>query len=46
MYAQPQFLNPQGSDLAKGLLTFAEGKPLGNDGAWWLAVHRGQYVRA
>ncbi|WP_187971121.1 DNA-directed RNA polymerase [Aquibium microcysteis] len=27
-YAVPQVLNPQGSDLAKGLLQFAEGDPL------------------
>jgi DNA-directed RNA polymerase len=39
VYYRPKGLNPQGNDLARGLLTFAEGKPLGNDGAWWLAVH-------
>jgi DNA-directed RNA polymerase len=39
MYAMPQYLNPQGSDLAKSLLTFAEGKPLGQTGVYWLAVH-------
>jgi DNA-directed RNA polymerase len=39
IYAVPQGLNPQGNDLSKGLLTFAEGKPLGNMGAFWLAVH-------
>jgi DNA-directed RNA polymerase len=40
MYAMPQYLNPQGSDLAKSLLTFAEGKPLGQARvADWLAVH-------
>ena len=32
-------LNPQGDDLAKALLTFADGLPLGEDGAYWLAVH-------
>lgn len=31
-------LNPQGRDLAKGLLMFAEGKPLGSDGEFWLCV--------
>ncbi|MET4733895.1 DNA-directed RNA polymerase [Thalassospira sp. MBR-102] len=38
IYAIPSF-NPQGPDLMKGLLTFAEGKPI-NDGvaAGWLAV--------
>lgn len=40
IYALPQFLNPQGSDLAKGLLTFATSKPLGTqEAADWLAVH-------
>ena len=39
IYAVPQGLNPQGNDLSKGLLTFAEGKPLGSMGAFWLAVH-------
>src|ERR1035437_1319977 len=32
-------LSPQGHDLSKGLLTFAEGKPLGRDGAYYLAIH-------
>jgi DNA-directed RNA polymerase len=32
-------LSPQGHDLSKGLLSFAEGKPLGRDGAHYLAVH-------
>lgn len=39
IYAQVPFLNPQGNDLAKGLLTFAHGKPVGDTGAYWLAVH-------
>lgn len=40
MYAVPRFLNPQGDDLQKGLLTFAEGKPIEDlDAARWLAVH-------
>lgn len=39
VYALPSFLNPQGNDLAKGLLTFADGKPLGKTGAWWLYIH-------
>lgn len=40
VYTYPTTLSPQGSDLAKGLLTFAEGKPI-NDGvaAGWLAIH-------
>lgn len=40
LYAIPTF-SPQGNDVTKGLLTFAatEGKPLGEDGARWLAIH-------
>lgn len=34
------FLNPQGNDLAKGLLTFAVGKPITNARALgWLMIH-------
>lgn len=32
-------LSPQGNDFSKALGEFAEGKPLGEDGAYWLAVH-------
>ena len=32
-------LNPQGSDLCKGLLRFSEGKPLGPHGQRWLVIH-------
>lgn len=32
-------LSPQGSDFQKGLLEFAEGKPIGDAGATWLAFH-------
>lgn len=40
IYALPNFLNPQGSDTAKGLLTFAHGKPLETqEAADWLAIH-------
>lgn len=40
VYAVPPFLNPQGNDLAKGLLTFAVGKPIGDTtGPGWLAIH-------
>lgn len=38
-YAVPLQLNPQGNDLAKGLLRFAEARPLGQMGGFWLAVH-------
>jgi DNA-directed RNA polymerase len=39
MYYKAQPLNPQGDDVAKGLLQFAHGRPLGENGAYWLAVH-------
>ncbi len=38
-YYRPVHLNPQGCDLAKSLLVFANKKPLGERGAYWLAVH-------
>lgn len=38
IYAVPH-LNPQGADYQKGLLQFAEGKPVGPDGGKWLAIH-------
>lgn len=39
MYAVPSTLNPQGSDPAKALLTFARGKALGAAGWRWLHIH-------
>jgi len=40
LYALPMFLNPQGPDYTKALLTFAHGKPIetGVDSGW-LAIH-------
>lgn len=38
VYACPMF-NPQGNDMTKGLLTFATGKPIGEDGMYWLKIH-------
>lgn len=38
IYPLPQDLNPQGDDIAKSLLMFGEGKPLGRWGYYWLAV--------
>lgn len=38
MYPIPSDLSPQGHDLHRGLLEFAEGKPVGEDGAQWLAI--------
>ena len=32
-------LSPQGDDFMKGILHFADGIPLGEHGAYWLAVH-------
>lgn len=37
-YPVPAHLQPQGADAAKGLLEFSEGKPLGEEGAVWLAL--------
>jgi len=40
VYAVPQHLNPQASDAAKALLTFAHGRPIADRTAVdWLAVH-------
>lgn len=38
MYAVPSTLTPQGADPAKGLLTFARSKPLGQSGWRWLHI--------
>lgn len=38
IYAVPLF-NPQGNDLTKSLLTFSNGKPIGENGFYWLKVH-------
>lgn len=32
-------LNPQSNDMAKALLQFYQGKALGNNGDFWLAIH-------
>ena len=37
-YSEP-FLNFQGSDIARGVLQFARGKPMDKHGLFWLAVH-------
>jgi DNA-directed RNA polymerase len=39
VYPMASYLNPQGDDVCRGLLEFADGKQLGEDGAFWLAVH-------
>jgi len=38
-YPLPVEVHPQADDPGKALLQFAEGKPLGPDGAAWLAIH-------
>ncbi|MFL9902153.1 DNA-dependent RNA polymerase [Paraburkholderia fungorum] len=39
MYPATSLISPQGADLCKGCLEFADGTPLGKDGARWLAIH-------
>jgi DNA-directed RNA polymerase len=38
-YPIPQVVNPQADDAGRALIEFARGKPLGERGARWLAVH-------
>jgi DNA-directed RNA polymerase len=38
-YAVPQSMNPQCDDGGRSLIEFADGKPLGEPGAYWLAIH-------
>jgi DNA-directed RNA polymerase len=38
-YPVPQVVNPQSDNAGKALLEFADGKPLGEGGACWLAIH-------
>ncbi|KAI3452943.1 hypothetical protein Pfo_009606 [Paulownia fortunei] len=38
-YPMHPYLNHLGSDLCRGILEFAEGRPLGKSGLWWLKVH-------
>lgn len=39
MYSVVPGLSPQADDQGKALLEFAEGKPLGESGGYWLMVH-------
>ena len=39
IYPMTPYLNEQSSDNAKGLIQYAKGVPLGENGAYWLAVH-------
>ena len=38
-YPMHPYLNHMGDDVSRGLLTFAEAKPLGKTGFMWLKVH-------
>lgn len=38
VYPMAQDLNPQGDDIAKAMLMFSQGKPLGEAGLYWLAI--------
>lgn len=46
MYPIATFLQPQGNDLARGLLTFAKGLPVGEQGGEWLAIHLANHFGA
>lgn len=39
VYAQGTDVSPQGGDIGKAMIRFADGMELGADGAYWLAVH-------
>lgn len=39
LYPVQSMVNPQADDTGKALLEFAEGKPLGERGVYWLKVH-------
>lgn len=39
LYAQGAGPNPQGTDYQKALIMFADGKPIGENGPGWLAIH-------
>lgn len=39
VYPVPPHLNHMGSDVSRGLLIFAQGRPLGEEGFFWLKVH-------
>jgi len=39
LYPVPPLVNPQADDTGRAMLEFAAGVELGEDGAWWLAIH-------
>src|SRR5262249_41097829 len=38
-YPVPPLMNPQSDHIGRALIEFADGKPLGERGAYWLAIH-------
>lgn len=45
LYPVAQWLSPQGEDLSRALLEFADGKPISNEGVGYLAIHGSQQLR-
>src|SRR5207249_360517 len=39
VYPVPPLMNPQADHIGRALIEFADGKPLGERGAYWLAIH-------
>jgi DNA-directed RNA polymerase len=39
VYPVPQLMNPQSDHIGRAQIEFADGKPLGERGAYWLAIH-------
>jgi DNA-directed RNA polymerase, mitochondrial len=39
VYPVPQLINPQADHIGRAPIEFADGKPLGERGAYWLAIH-------
>lgn len=39
IYSRSDSVSPQGNDIQKGLIKFAEGKALGSQGYYWFCVH-------
>jgi DNA-directed RNA polymerase, mitochondrial len=39
VYPIATYLHPQGRDICRGVLTFADARPLGETGLYWLLVH-------
>jgi hypothetical protein len=39
LYSDTPYIHPAGDDLIRGLITFKDGKPLGEEGLRWLKIH-------